>query len=203
MINNEKVQRFIDYNYICFSKKQCIKRILTMLCLSVIVCILKPQKLNCILCFGLTALLISVFFVYLILKRSSDKNSRFLCDGVFYLYISIILNFLSYRVLSFIKETNLWVCLFFFLLLFLFIMLVVVLVIMNIKNDKYEKGKEINRIYPFAFAIFALIISRLFFRNIAGSVAWQIISGCLLLLSFITSIGTLNLLKAYLYRHSV
>lgn len=30
MFKNENVQKFIDYNYTCFSKKQCIQRILIM-----------------------------------------------------------------------------------------------------------------------------------------------------------------------------
>ena len=201
MINTENVQKFIDYNYVCFSKKQCVKRVLIMLLFSTIVCILKPQKWACVLFFGLAYLLISIFFIYLILKRPNDKISRFWCDGFFYLFISIILNFLSYKVLSFRKENILWVGLAFLLLLFLFIMLLVLIAFINIKNNKYEKEKRINKIYPFVFALLALIISKALLRDLSGAETWQIVSGCLLLLSFMTSIGSLNLLKAYLYQH--
>lgn len=199
MINDEKIKRFINYNYVCFSKKQCIKRLVFIWLLSIGVCMIGRNNTKYLFCFIFLNLVVTAFFCYLIFKLSNKKISRFLCDGVYYLDVSLILNVASYRILALKTGDNLILLLIFIILLLVFELFLMLIVFISIKNDRYNKESKSNKkILPFVCALIALTFSKFFLSGFDEQIALDIVSWSFLIVSFFVGVGSLNLLKAIL-----
>ncbi len=199
MVNRGNIFSFLNYNYTPFSRKQCLIRILLIWILSLLCLIGKFSLiLMCILLFF--NIVISTVFSVLIIRFSNTKISRYLCDGLFCLYIAIILNISSYKALTLIITINWILSLIFLALLILCVCVFLVLVFYYIKSDKYNIQSKTKKslIFPFLGAGIGLISAKFFLKDIASDNAVFLVSMILLLLSFIISIGSLNLLKAFL-----
>ena len=93
MVDRQCIDEFLDYNFIPFNKKQCIKRIFLVWIVSAIVCFIAGRYVFWIVPLGCVDILISVIFIVLSIKYSKSRISRYLVDGVFWLYMAVILNF--------------------------------------------------------------------------------------------------------------
>lgn len=202
MVKRESIISFMNYNYTPFSIKQCLIRIVLVWVLSALCCIGEFSWLiiYIIIFFDIA---ISAVFGTLMIKFSSKKISRYLCDGLFCLYVSIILNQAAYRVLTLLVDVNWSLSLIFLALLILCVCTFLILVFYNIKCDKYNIQSSAKKSFLFSFvgSGCGLLFAKLFLQDISNNHAILLVSILLLLLSFITSIGSLNLLKIFLLKY--
>ncbi len=199
MVNKDNIISFLNYNYTAFSKKQRVFRIFWLWILSVLCSIVQvPIALKCAVL--LLGFVISSIFIVLTAKFSKNKVSRYLCDGLFCLYIAIMLNIASCGFLSLFININGILYLIFLLLLVLCVCVFSVLVFHNIKSDKYSINNSVKTlmIFPLLGSMCGFIFAKIFLQNIDKQNAVLILSIILLFLSLIISIGSLNLLKVFL-----
>ena len=197
MNNIDNISSFVDYNFHPFSKIQSIKRILLIWVLSFPMCFLGKNTIVWIVIVASINIVISIFFVLLMIKYSLLKTSRFLCDGISYFYISIILNLTSYRLLTIGVDGFWYLSLIFIFLLCVSIVVFAGLVYKYIRTGKY-KTNSIGKasVFPFIGAFSGILFARGFIHDVIQNSPFIVISICLLVLSFLTGICSLSLLKA-------
>ena len=163
------------------------------------------MKVFWILLLGCIDLVLSVFFIILIVKYSHSKISRFLCDGIFFLYVSIVLNLASYMVMTIQDKFNLLLCLVLLSLLFICIFLVLLMTYHNLKSNKYcETKKQKQFIFtPFYSGVVGIIVAKLLLKEQSQQEILSFMASLLLILSFITGIPSIILLKAWLYKRYI
>ncbi len=203
MVNKQNIMSFLDYNYTPFRIKQCIIRLIVIWILSIALCFIGTFSLLLVCLISFFNIAISTVFCILIIKFRKAKISRFLCDGLTFLYIAIILNMASYRIISLQISDNWILALIFLVLLFLCICFFILIVYFNIKSDKYNVKSIIKKSlsFPLLGGVCGIVVAKLFLQNISQNSAVLIFSINTLLLSFIVSIGSLALLKAFLIRY--
>ena len=74
---NENINSFINYNYIPFDKKQCVKRLILLWILSVVVPLIGKLTVLWGITIALADVLIAVLFLILIIKFSQKKSADF------------------------------------------------------------------------------------------------------------------------------
>lgn len=192
---NENINSFINYNYIPFDKKQCVKRLILLWILSVVVPLIGKLTVLWGITIALADVLIAVLFLILIIKFSQKKSARFLCDGGSCLYLSLILDFAAYRVL--VLQTGNSRILFFAFLLLLVVNIFVCMFLFHqkVQSDKYWANPTggISLLTPLVGGSLGYVIVR-FFSPDNGFI---IISVCLLIASLLISLGSINLLKVF------
>ena len=98
MVNNKNILAFLNYNYTPFSKVQCIKRALMVWAASAALCLVNQPFELWIVPLAIANVMVSMLFTALMAKFSQTQSARYLCDGIFYLYMAVLLNLASYRV---------------------------------------------------------------------------------------------------------
>ena len=200
MVNSENIEDFINYNFTPFAKSQCIRRVLIIWAISISVGVIGRNNRSWLVVIGCISAAVSLLFVYLLVAASLTRNARFLCDGVSYAYISVLLCIAAYRVIAFqiggsglllIVLLGLWL---------ISISLYTLLVFLNIKHGKYGNvpQKQNAVLLPFAGGLLGMGVVRLFLSDISQKTAIFLLSAILLLLSLLSSVGSVNLLKAIL-----
>lgn len=128
--------------------------------------------------------------------------SRYLCDGVFWFYITLILNLASYRVTALIIGSDLVLLAVQLTLLAAFDLAFVPVVVTNIKHDKYTETAAPPKaaILPYLAAALGMGAAKIFLPGQSQQTSLAVISAVLLLLSLLTAIGSVNLLKALMYK---
>lgn len=202
MMKQDNILSFVNFNYIPFSRKQCIIRLFVTWLLSGL-CLVGSGKLISLFFVAFFDLLIGVVFGVLIVRFPKEKISRFICDGLTFLYASIILNIFSYKLIAWNFGDNIALMLIFALLLLMCILLSVWLVLRNIKADKYKTNKVSKGIFAFSMlgAVSGWIFAKCALRDISQSDAVLLVSVLLLFLSLLLSIGSMSLLKAYFLKY--
>ena len=201
MVNDDKIQSFLDFHFVPFNKKQCIKRVICIWIFSTILCFIGKRSLTWILFFGFINVTENILFIILAVRFPSDRISRYLCDGFFFLYMSIILNVASYRVITLVTTPH-WVLLFVFLsLLVIFISLLLLVTRSNVKNNRFlDIGKDKAILWlPLVCGSCGILTARLFLREQPVQVALATVAFIFLILSFIISIPSVNIFKGILY----
>ena len=134
----EQVDAFVSYGYTPFRKGQCVKRILFLWALSAGVCFIGERHVWAV---GLAAgaVCVSVFFAVLIVRHSSTKRARFLCDGVFSLYLSLLFNLAAYRLFALETGDSWMMAVGFLLLLFGCVLAFLFITFGNIKKGMFSK----------------------------------------------------------------
>ncbi len=203
MVNMKNIISFLDFNYTPFSRKQCIKRLFVIWILSIVLCFIGKFYiiLACLITF--LNIVISIVFCTLIIKFQKAKISRFLCDGLTFLYIAIILNITSYRIITLQINDNWFLAVVLLFLLFLCICFFILIVYFNIKSDKYNVKSTSKKLisFPLVGGVCGIAVAKLFLQNISQNSAVLILFISTLLLSFIVSIGSLSLVKAFLLKY--
>ena len=95
--STEDIAAYLDYKYVPFSKAQCVRRIFIVLLSGAGLCLIRERSLLWAVPVGLLSLLITAAFIALMVRFSSLRISRYLCDGIFGLYIAVIMNLGAYR----------------------------------------------------------------------------------------------------------
>lgn len=202
MKNTEQVLSFIMYNYTPFQKKQCIKRLLIIWGTSLILVFVGGPTTTWVLILGIIDVLLSVVLLSLVVRYSQSQVSRYLCDGFFWLYISIFFNLTAYRITTLQKGPNGILALILIVSLIACIFLSILLTLSNIRSGKFSKpdcSKKILSLPTFCGAI-AIFTAKLSLQGATQQEALTVFTHILLLLSFIMSVPSINLLKAILYK---
>ena len=96
-LSTEDIAAYLDYNYIPFKKTQCVGRIFIVLLSGAGLCLIRERSLLWAVPVGLLCLLVTAAFIVLMVRFSRLRISRHLCDGIFGLYIAVIMNLGAYR----------------------------------------------------------------------------------------------------------
>ena len=96
-LSTEDIAAYLDYNYIPFKKTQCVGRIFIVLLSGAGLCLIRERSLLWAVPVGLLSLLITAAFIVLMVRFSRLRISRYLCDGIFGIYIAVIMNLGAYR----------------------------------------------------------------------------------------------------------
>jgi len=202
MVNNKNIKFFINYNFTPFRKLQCIKRALFMWILNIPFYILGKSNIYFGVMFSIINFLVSVGFIVMMIKSANAKSSRFICDGITCFCVSFALVIYSYIALTYVIGANLLLLGLLLCIFFAFIVLFIKLIYKNITKDRYSTQQDNKKVslLPFIGAISAGLMARLFLNDITNNIALVLLSMCLLFLAFVTSIGSVNLLKVYLMK---
>ena len=202
MIDKKQIAEFVNYGYKPFSKKECIKRIFLIWILSTALCFLGQNNTVWFIVLFLINFFITVGFTYLLIKKSQEKSSRFLCDGTAYLYYSILLNLAAYRFLTLFSPPNILLAISLLAVLPVCIILLLMLVYRNIKKDRYNKNYIATGAcgLPFLLGILGFTTAKVFMKDVDQESSILIIAVCLVFLSGLMSIGSFNFLKFILLR---
>lgn len=197
MIDEKRLNEFVNYDYKPFSKKECIKRIVLIWILSMALCFLGHKNAIWFISLFVINTFITIGFVYLLLKKSKEKSSRFLCDGTAYLYYSVILNLAAYRFITLWSDSNIFLAISFLAILPICIILFLFLVYRNIKKDRYNKKKiaVVACGLPISGAVLGFAVARIFVKDVDQASAILFVAIGLVFLSVLMSIGSLNFLK--------
>lgn len=202
MIDKKQIAEFVNYEYKPFSKKECIKRIFLIWILSTVLCFLGQNNTAWFIVLFLINVLITVGFTYLLIKKTQEKSSRFLCDGTSYLYYSVLLNLAAYRFITLFSPPNLFLAIALLAVLPVCIILFLILVYQNIKKDRYNKNKIAAGTFglPFLGGILGFTVAQIFMKDIDQESSILIIVAGLVFLSGLMSVGSLNFLRFILLR---
>ncbi len=199
MVNN--IKSFVFFQYKPFSKSQAIKRLAVIMIISAALSLIGNNSILWLSVTGCLWIMTAVLFIFLIVKRSKNEISRFLCDGVNYLHISLLLVFLSYRLITLNTNERLSLLVLLLLVLVITIGLFSWMTFLNIKKGIFnsENSKKGNTLFPLLFGIGGMLAARLFLGNKTQDTILFIAALISLLLSCIVSIGSLNLIRALLF----
>ena len=180
---------FVSYGYTPFRKGQCVKRILFLWALSAGVCFIGERRVWAV---GLAAgaVCVSVFFAVLIVRHSSTKRARFLCDGVFSLYLSLLFNLAAYRLFALETGDSWMMAVGFLLLLFGCVLVFLFITFRNIKKGVFSKEPTAKQT--------AILAARFLLTGQPQQTVFRLTGALLLILSLLISIPGINILKAVL-----
>lgn len=202
-MNKDNWFNFVYYNYMPFSKSQCIKRLILLWFFNIPFYLLKYFRFIGI-SFTIINIIISVIFVYFIFKQSNTEEARFLCDGITTSYYAILLNAVAYILLDYNQNHGfpLMIGLIAFLLITTFVFLL--LAYKCIKNDKFAQSNTTTGKYtivPFGSGVLGILFARILLSNVENTQVGIIVLGlCFLFFSCVASIGTISFVKLSILR---
>lgn len=89
-MNKEQIEAYLSYGYTPFRKAQCVKRIVGVWGASAVLLVIGELSVAWAVPLGLCCLLITALFAALTVRHSEERLSRYLCDGVFSLYLALL-----------------------------------------------------------------------------------------------------------------
>ena len=200
MVENN-IDLFINYNYVPFKKSQCVKRLLLIIILSAPLCFIGNHKTSWVVFTIVFDFVLCCVFITLIAKFSKLKISRFWCDGLFGLYISIILNITSYRIVTLTIGENRLLFILFLFLMFFCIFVYQIVFISKIKANNYSiksKSKKLS-LFSFMGGLFGILTAKVLLAGQSQETIMSFLAFLLLLLSLIFSIvASVSFLKVLL-----
>lgn len=209
-MNRNNLLNFINFKYAPFSKSQCIKRIVLLWILNIpfyFICRIDGfDKFSFYIGIAFTSinLIVLFVFVYLICKKSNTKEARFLCDGITYLYYSVLLNMLAFILLSYNKKYSFLLILFLIAVLLSSVAMFMIIVYKSIKRDDYAEGNTAAGKYtfiPFSSGILGTIFARILFNNVDDTqIGIYVIGLCSLFFSCIMSIGSISFVRLFVLK---
>ncbi len=198
----KSLKSFLEFNYEPINTKYVLSRMLAILIFNLLVIYLSKIKLFSILIY----LMFYLFFIglsirILIIKNRNYKN-KFLFDGVFSIYLSILFFRMSYLLFTFGKPNN---YLIFFLMIFIMcanIFFVLKIVKNNIKKKKYNEKNNISKIYIFSLvgAVIGIVFARVVTPSFNQEFMLIVVSFIFFLMALIFETGIIEFLKLYYYK---
>lgn len=88
----EQIEAYLSYGYTPFRKVQCVERIIGAWVASAVLLVIGERSVAWAVPLGLCCLLITALFITLTVRHSKERLSRYLCDGVFSLYLALLLS---------------------------------------------------------------------------------------------------------------
>ncbi len=193
----EQIEAYLSYGYTPFRKVQCVERIIGAWVASAVLLVIGERSVAWAVPLGLCCLLITALFITLTVRHSKERLSRYLCDGVFSLYLALLLDLAAYRITVLQSGASLLRAAGFVGLLLLSIAAWGLLVRKNIKSNKYSEAAKPQKIGAWAYiggAVGVLAAPVL----LAGWDGLTVSSVGLISLSLLLSVGSLNLQRALL-----
>ena len=193
----EQIEAYLSYGYTPFRKVQCVERIIGAWVASAVLLVIGERSVAWAVPLGLCCLLITALFITLTVRHSKERLSRYLCDGVFSLYLALLLDLAAYRITVLQSSASLLRAAGFVGLLLLSIAAWGLLVRKNIKSNKYSEAAKPQKIGAWAYiggAVGVLAAPVL----LAGWDGLTVSSVGLISLSLLLSVGSLNLQRALL-----
>mgnify|MGYP004501215019 CR=1 FL=1 len=205
MVNNKNILAFLNYNYTPFSKAQCIKRALMVWAASTALCLVNQPLKLWIEPMAITNVIVSMLFTALVAKFSQTQFARYLCDGIFYLYMAVLLNLASYRVMTVQIGSNWLLAIILIGMLAICIFVYLLITLSNIKSGKFlkENYSGAGASLPIICGGAGILAARALLQGQSQNVVLTVIACVLLILSFIMGIPSINILKVVLYRRYV
>lgn len=198
MEKQDNIKSFIDYKFVPFKKSQCLKRIIIIWLIGFILCFLGTGTSAWLIAISIYNIIDSVVLFALLFKYSNNKISRFICDGVTYLHVSVLLNLASYRVIVIFSKDDWRLALILILLLLICICAALFIVLSNIKKNNYsDSGSKYKGIIPVIFGAGGLLFAQAFLQGLTQNSIINLLAILLMLLSLLIGMGSVQLLKVY------
>ena len=197
MVTHRNIDDFVNFHYIPFCKAQCVRRILAIWVIGLAISVLGLHNRNWLAIIICVNAMITLAFSYLVIKAGANRKSRFLCDGIYYAYLSVLLCIAAYRVISLQIGENKILLILLLGLWSICILLFALIVFLHIKHGRYRNPPQVQKeiIFPFFGGIIGIAVAKFYLRGTSQETMFLILSVVLLLLSFLVGIGSLNLLK--------
>ena len=186
-LSTEDIAAYLDYKYVPFSKAQCVRRIFVVLLSGAGLCLIRERSLLWAVPVGLLSLLITAAFIVLMVRFSSLRISRYLCDGIFGLYIAVIMNLGAYRCTALQALLLIWAAAF------------AAITVSWIRAGKFSSSdpSKPNFWLPGLFVFAGMGLARVFLQGQSQQTVIAVIAGCLLILSLMMGMISSQLLRAW------
>lgn len=198
-LSTEDIAAYLDYNYIPFKKMQCVGRIFIVLLSGAGLCLIRERSLLWAVPVGLLSLLITAAFIVLMVRFSRLRISRYLCDGIFGLYIAVIMNLGAYRCTALQAGSSVLRLIAMLGLLLIWAAAFAAITISWIRAGKFSSSdpSKPNFWLPGLFVFAGMGLARVFLQGRSQQTVFAVITGGLLILSLIMGMISSNLLKAW------
>ena len=199
-MNMYDVQQFVHYNYKPLSTSYIFTRLITVWLLSGVCSLLGENKLPLGIGLFFCSFLVTAVALYIWKSGIKKMNNRFLWDGITNMYISIILNLLSYRLLAWQRGDDLMLLLFFVAATMLFFSISAVIVSWNIKKGRYNKEVQSTSkpAAPYILGCLAIIFTKSFLQTGKSQGGIYVLVMSLIILSAIMGLGWTSLIRLVL-----
>ena len=198
-LSTEDIAAYLDYNYIPFKKMQCVGRIFIVLLSGAGLCLIRERSLLWAVPVGLLSLLITAAFIVLMVRFSRLRISRYLCDGIFGLYIAVIMNLGAYRCTALQAGSSVLRLIAMLGLLLIWAAAFAAITISWIRAGKFSSSdpSKPNFWLPGLFVFAGMGLARVFLQGRSQQTVFAVITGGLLILSLMMGMISSNLLKAW------
>lgn len=201
-MTEQSIRNFINFHYQPLSASQIITRLIAVWILSIACCLLGSDRYLWAIGVLIPNLLLMGIILYILRIGIREKTSKFLWDGLTYMYMSVILNFTAYHILTW--ESGYDLALLFLLILFLLLSLVSagILVFHNIRDDKYNEQEQTTgkSVFPYLLSLAGFLFVK-YHLDVAGNrMGIQIVAMTLLIISVFLGLGWTNLIRLVLNR---
>lgn len=162
-MNNENINKFIEYENKQFNEKRCVDKIIIIWLFNVFFYFVDFISVYTSILVSVTNIIVSIFLLKLMNNLDKTEN-RFLFNGTFNFYLSCMMILMSYNLLD---TANLYILLCCFLALFLSVSILwwTVFLVVNKGKYKYKSKETKNSLYPYAGALFGYLLAKFIFEN--------------------------------------
>lgn len=187
-LSTEDIAAYLDYNYIPFKKTQCVGRIFIVLLSGAGLCLIRERSL-----------LITAAFIVLMVRFSRLRISRYLCDGIFGLYIAVIMNLGAYRCTALQAGSSVLRLIAMLGLLLIWAAAFAAITVSWIRAGKFSSSdpSKPNFWLPGLFVFAGMRLARVFLQGRSQQTVFAVITVGLLVLSLVMGMTGSFLLKAW------
>ena len=198
-LSTEDIAAYLDYNYIPFKKTQCVGRIFIVLLSGTGLCLIRERSLLWAVPVGLLSLLITAAFIALMVRFSRLRISRYLCDGIFGLYIAVIMNLGAYRCTALQAGSSVLRLIAMMGLLLIWAAAFAAITVSWIRAGKFSSSdpSKPNFWLPGLFVFAGMGLARVFLQGRSQQTVFAVITVGLLVLSLVMGVTGSFLLKAW------
>lgn len=198
-LSTEDIAAYLDYNYIPFKKTQCVGRIFIVLLSGTGLCLIRERSLLWAVPVGLLSLLITAAFIVLMVRFSRLRISRYLCDGIFGLYIAVIMNLGAYRCTALQAGSSVLRLIAMLGLLLIWAAAFAAITVSWIRAGKFSSSdpSKPNFWLPGLFVFAGMGLARVFLQGRSQQTVFAVITVGLLVLSLVMGVTGSFLLKAW------
>lgn len=198
-LSAKDVAAFLDYGYVPFRKAQCVGRIFIVLLSGTGLCLIRERSLLWAVPVGLLSLLITAAFIVLMVRFSRLRISRYLCDGIFGLYIVVIMNLGAYRCTALQAGSSVLRLIAMLGLLLIWVAAFAAITVSWIRAGKFSSSdpSKPNFWLPGLFVFAGMGLARVFLQGRSQQTVFAVITVGLLVLSLVMGVTGSFLLKAW------
>lgn len=163
-MNDENINKFIEYESKPLNEKRCVDRIICIWLFNVIFYFVGINSAYTGIFVSVMNLVITILLLKLMGNLDKIEN-RLLFNGTFNFYLSCMMALISYKVLN---RANLYILLCCFLVFFVLVSVLwsVVFFVVNSGKYKYRNKETKNSLYPYAGALFGYLLAKFIFENL-------------------------------------